>query len=233
MNGLPPKNQLFQNASIQEQNMKKLLFITILFFINACTPAPTPPPTETPVPTVTFTPVSTTSASTTTAQQIYPTGTPIPTQPVIPPMITPDAIQVERWEEYQDALAITLFPSKYTPQSPHEFLCEWEILGKTKQDVYIWAVCMSIFPEGDTNATYQGGMLSIVHIGEGESIQSIEQPRGGNNYASDIHRMFPLDVQEKYFSKTISFQALTDHLEWRRTHPKELPLVILSATSTP
>jgi len=141
---------------------------------------------------------------------------------------------MERWKEYEDALATALFPPKYIPQSPSEFLCEWEILGRADQEVYVWAVCMSIFSAGvNTGLPYGGSIPAVIHIGIDGTVQSVEIPGGGTDYASDIRRMFPLDAQERIFGHLINFQELTDHLSWRRENPEELPLIVLSATPIP
>jgi len=145
-------------------------------------------------------------------------------------MITPDFIQVERWKEYEDALARALFPSSFIPG---EFLCEWEILGQTDQEVYVWAVCMSAFLVGNSGLYYHAEMPTVIYIGADGSVQSVEIPGGGSSYATDIRRMFPPDAAEKYFNRLIHFQELTDHLRWRREHPDELPLIVLSATPIP
>ena len=52
-------------------------------------------------------------------------------------LFTPDVAQVEMWMEYQTALAKAIL--SYLPQE--EVLCEWEILGRSGNDVYMWAVC--------------------------------------------------------------------------------------------
>jgi hypothetical protein len=137
-------------------------------------------------------------------------------------------IQVERWREYETALAQKLFPSSFIPG---EFLCEWELLGRSEQEVYVWAVCMSIFSVGDIGP-YGGSNPAVINVDASGVIQSIEVPGGGTSYASDIHQMFPLIVQERYFNSLIPFQELTDHLRWRREHPEEPPLIILGVTLT-
>jgi len=183
------------------------------------------PPTETSIPTVVSLPTS-------TLIPVTITPSPLPTQPTIP-IITPDPIQVERWKEYEDALAIALFPPKYIPQSPSEFLCEWEILGRSDQEVYVWAVCMSIFSAGvNSGLPYHAEIPAVIHIGADGVVQNVEIPGGGSSYASDIRRMFPPEAQEKYFEGLIHFQELRDHLRWRREHPEEPPLIVLSATPT-
>jgi hypothetical protein len=105
----------------------RILIIFIAVTLAACAPVAAPAQNETPVPAATFTPPPPTETI------VYPTPSPLPTQPIII-RITPDAIQVERWKEYEDALAKALFPSSFIPG---EFLCEWEILGRSDQEVYV------------------------------------------------------------------------------------------------
>jgi hypothetical protein len=92
---------------------------------------------------------------------------------------------------------------------------------------------MSIFPVGSRGLPYHAEMPSVIYVGTDGTVQSVEVPRGGTHYASDIREMFPTAAQERYFGKLIPFQELTDHLRWRREHPEELPLIVLSATPTP
>lgn len=204
----------------------QILIAFLITILTACAPAITPTPTGTSIPTA----VPPTSTATAEATFAIMTPSPIPTQPPII-MITPDAIQVARWKEYQTALAKTLFPSSFIPD---EFLCEWEILGRSAQEVYVWAECMSIFPVGSAGLPYQGGIPAVIHIGTDGTVQSVETPAGGGaSWGANIRQMFPPYVQERYFGRLIHFQELTDHLRWRREHPEEPPLIILSATPTP
>ena len=209
--------------------MKPLFIVILLVTLSACGKQTVALPTETPIPTI----VSPTPVPTSTLIPVTITPSPLPTQPIVP-VITPDPIQVERWNEYEDALAIALFPPKYTPQSPSEFLCEWEILGRSDLELYVWTVCMSIFSAGvNTGLPYQSSMPVVIYVGADGVVQSVEIPGGGSDYAADIRRMFPPDAQEKYFDGLIHFQELTHHLNWRREHPEEPPLIVLSATPTP
>ena len=155
---------------------------------------------------------------------------PIQTQPIIP-AVTADSIQVERWKEYEDALAKALFSLSF---ADYEFLCEWEILGQSNQEIYVWTVCMTIASDASTGRpSLHSTMPVVIHTQADGSVESVEIPRGGNDYAADIRRMFPPEAQEKYFEGLIHFQELTDHLNWRREHPEEPPLIVLSATPTP
>lgn len=203
---------------------RRYLWMVFLAFLVACGKQAAALPPETATPTaVPPTPVPT---STLIPPIIAPSPLPIQTQPIIP-AITADSIQVERWKEYEDALAKVLFPSSFIPG---EFLCEWEILGRSDQEVYVWTVCMSIFPVGNAGLPYHSTMPAAIHIGTDGAVHSVEIPGGGTHYASDIRRMFPPDAQKRYFERLIHFQELTDHLNWRREHPEEPPLIVLSVT---
>jgi hypothetical protein len=159
---------------------------------QAALPTATPPPTtSTQTPEITFAPATT-----------------IPTL-VPPPIFTPDAIQVERWREYQTELANALFvynPAfpqlRYGPDVYQGAICEWDILGLSNQEVYLWAACISadglslrtnpavIYLEPD------GSILGVKAASE-----KIDLPDPYLIY--DLH-LFPIDIQEKlclhYFS---------------------------------
>lgn len=204
----------------------KTSLVLLFFFLAACAPVvATSIPTETPVPSV-VPPILT---ATVNIPAII-TPSPLPTQPIIPPFITPDAIQVARWKEYEAALAKKLFPSSFTPG---QFLCEWEILGQSNQEVYVWAVCMSVFSADISGFPYHSEMPSVIHVGVDGAVQSVEIPGGGADYAADIRRIFPPGAQERIFGGLIHSQELREYLKWRREHPEEPPLIVFSATPTP
>jgi hypothetical protein len=178
-------------------------------------------------------PFSPTSVPTSTLIPVTPAPSPLPTQPTIA-VFTPDPIQVERWKEYQTALAKSFLSYLH----PEEVLCEWEILGRSDQEVYLWAVCMSIIPIGITaegrDIFSSSSTPAVIHVGEDGAVQSVEIPGAGSDYARDIHRMFPSDVQEKFDQYHSGGAAeMSEHIEWRRTHPEEPPLIVLSATPMP
>jgi hypothetical protein len=201
--------------------MKTRIILALLAIaLAACAPATAPVPTGTFVPTLTSTTVPPTF--TPTPDIIAPT--PMPTQPIIP-IITPNTIQVERWQEYEDALAKTFFSHLH----PEDVVCEWEILGQADQEVYVYALCSGIYSSDPS----QGSIPAVIHIGMDGSVMSAEIPGGGTAYAFDIRRMFPTDVQEKIFSQSMYSQEfwnpLEDRLRWRRGHPEESPFVILNS----
>jgi hypothetical protein len=149
---------------------------------------------------------------------IYPTPSPLPTQPPFS-IITPDAVQVVKWREHQSALAgklVSAFPVEIV-------LCEWEILGQTKQELYVWTVCVA--------PGYEASKPAAIHFNEDGSVQNVEVPLSGSTWDSDIQRIFPSDVRNRIVPE-IFFQRsleLINHIEWRQTHLEEPPLIILSA----
>ena len=159
------------------------------------------------------------------------TPSPLPTQPTTL-IITPDPIQVERWKEYQDALAEALFSSSFIPG---EFLCEWEILGQSDQEIYVWTVCTSITPFGTTtegkDIFFSSSIPAVIYFGEDGVVQKVEIP-GPGTY--DYDRMFPPDIQAKFehyrFGRA---REMSEYIDWRRMYPEEPPLIVLSSTPVP
>lgn len=150
-----------------------------------------------------------------------PAATPTPPQPIVP-LLTPDAIQVERWQEYQTELAKSVLP--YDP-SPI-VLCEWAILGQSNQEVYLWAVC-----EGVT----RGRAPVVVYLNTDDTIQNAKAVEYGSMRKTQIQQLFPPDIQEKIYSELTSTldELLTRHLSQRSGYPESLPLIVLEATPIP
>jgi hypothetical protein len=178
----------------------------------------------------------------------------MPTQPP-PPIFTPDATQVERWKEYQTELAKVLFsfdpehPEGYDPEAYKNALCEWDILGQSSQEMYVWAECA---PSSEL-----GHLMNpaIIYLESDGSIREVNVSRAGTDPRTqfavyDLH-LFPISVQEKlclyYFYLTPQCTNITpdyvfspylqprlgvllSHLEYRKGQAEEPPLIVLSAT---
>ena len=193
------------------------IIILLAIILASCTPAVTLVSTGNSPP-ITLTP--------TVEVIITVTPSPMPTRPTFA-AITPDIVQVEGWKEYQSALAKRLMSNLPT----EKVLCEWEILGQSAQEVYVWAICTGtvgnngFFPKGEEPA--------LIQLGVNGSVQSVEIPGAGTHYGRDIQRLFPPDVQDKIFNHLIDYRQLSDHLEWRREHPEEPPWIVFSATPMP
>ena len=215
--------------------MKKALFAALLVVIlTACAPAPPTTDvqntaiaivqtgvalTQTALPTATptFTPTATPTA--------LPTFSPVPT--LVRPIFTPDAIQLERWQEYQTKLAEAL-------NTPIGSLCEWDILGRSGQEVYVWAYCIN------ENYAYDHRPAEI-HLNTDGSIQEIKAARywmGYGDIESNEKELFPKDIIEKlyfykgFFELTGRPEELKKYLHYRLANPGTLPWVVLLGTPT-
>lgn len=172
-------------------------------------------PEEPPLVVLSFTSIAIFES---TVTPIYPTPSPLPTLPP-PPILTPDAVQVERWREYETALAKSILP-----MFEYMVLCEWDILGRSELEVYVWATCR--IPGGDDSRP------AVIRLGTDGSIQEVVVPRRG--HSSDVDELFPQEIQEKFsfYELGATFDGrrkeMYDHLVYRETHPEEPPLIILS-----
>jgi len=216
--------------------MKKTLFAALLVVtLTACAPAPpttdiqstafaivqtgvaltqTAMPTHTP----TFTPTATPTA--------LPTFSPVPT--AVRPIFTPDAIQLERWQEYQSKLAKALLNSSTGA------ICEWDILGRSALEVYVWAIC------GSTGGGDDGA--AAIYLNTDGSIQKIKTPRywmGDRGIVmSNENELFPADVIRKLglyhveYPNTGRPEEMRLYLNYRLANPGTLPWVVLLGTPT-
>lgn len=230
-------------------------WIVFPMFLAACAPVVPLAPTETPMPTVTFTTVPPTITPTLELPPVP--ATVMPTQTPFP-MITPDAVQVKRWREYQTELAKVLFSfdpkhpeTRYDPEAYKDALCEWDILGRSGQELYVWAECIS------ADGLVLRRNPTMVHLTLDGLIQKVNVPSVVINFHDqtqtyDLH-VFPTYVQEKlclyYFygfvpqchEITSAYnpvfhlhsreEAMLSHLEYRKSHTDEPPLVVLSVMS--
>jgi hypothetical protein len=206
------------NKSMRRKYSWMILFV----FLAACGNQRIASSTDTPMPTVLPpTPVPSTVVPTSTSPPATAIPTPSPAGPVFP-VITPDAMQIERWNEYEEALAKAFFKSYFQPE---EVVCEWEILGQAEREVYVWAYCSGIYSAGAS----AGSIPAVIHLGADGSVQSAEIPGSGTAYGLDIQRMFPPDLHQRIFDHLVSLEAMNDRSRWRRGHPDEPPLVILNS----
>jgi len=128
---------------------------------------------------------------------------------------------LERWMEYEHALAMKLLGTT-------EAICEWEVLGQTARDVYVWAVCQ-INSLAIGTATSVPAVLSLENGGR---IEGVQIPGDGTRYEIDIRQLFPPDLQEEILSTEVDTEAMWDHLQWRHKNPGP-PLIVLSGGTLP
>jgi hypothetical protein len=209
--------------------VKRIFFLFLFVFIIACAPAQ-PIPKEAQATALAY--VQTVIVHTQTAQPTkisLPTGTPtfvpvtpspFPTQPPVI-VITPDAIQVERWREYQTELAMSLLPKEI----PEKVLCEWSILGQTNLEVYVTAVCL-----GNGRAFAP----AVLYLDADGFVQNVKAVKPGSSFSLNVQQLFPPNVQTMINSEGISiiYEQLSRHLDWRLIHTEEPPLIILNTVPT-
>lgn len=220
-------------AAVIAQTNVALTQTTLPSVSTSSTTVVTPPPA-----TLTLTPEVT---------PLAPTLTPPP--PTLPPMITPDAYQVKHWQEYQTELAkvvLSIRPElESDPGIYKAAFCEWDILGESGQEVYVYVVC--VVATGITDARSP----AIIYLEPNGAIQKVKLPEPKANSSMFDYSPFPTDVQEKfcyYFDPFPSdlppcpfgamyprprLNALYAHIEYRKTHLDEPPLAVLLATPTP
>ena len=207
------------------------IIVLLTLTLAACAPG-TSTPTETPHSSATSTPLPPTSTATLEVTPTFVPATPIPT--LEPPLIlTPDAIQVERWQEYQTELIKVVLSGYDDPTLYKHSLCEWDILGRSGQEVYVWAYCA-------TGGGGSGSHPAVIHLNVDGTIQNVEAALYGYSRDSVIQELFPADVRDKiymYYFPSVPYtgrpEVLRKHLHYRREHPEELPLVVLLATPSP
>jgi hypothetical protein len=130
-----------------------------------------------------------------------------------------------RWVEYESALASVFLPRPYLPG---EGLCEWEILGQTEKEVYVWAMCQ-------VKSSAQGAAMSapaVIHLGTDGKVQDVQVPGDGTFHTRDVGTLFPPNIQKRIFAHDVDTEAMRVNITARRiTHAP--PLIALSGTPMP
>jgi len=123
--------------------------------------------------------------------------------------------------EYERALALELLGTT-------DAICEWEVLGQSVGEVYVWAECQINYLVIGTAIS----VPSVLYLGNDGSIESVQIPGDGTQYAVDIRNMFPHDLLEQIFSMAVDTEAMWSHLQVRHQNP-EPPLIVLSGGILP
>ncbi len=224
-------------TDLEVKDMKRIIPLLLLpILLTACattgsiktvtSPTPTPelPATSPPDPPETETPLPPTEL------QPPPTGSPIP-RTLFPTSLNPDPALLEMWQKIELALG-TMLLDFALERGP--VLCEWELLGLTDLEVYLYVLCKATVPLTDDSTTLPSAdMPAVIHLGENGEIQEVEIPGPGTLFAEDIRRMFPPEAQVRIFDDLINYQQMGDHLLWRLDHPQEPPLFVLNTTPQP
>lgn len=150
-------------------------------------------------------------------------------QPTIKVATTAHSDQLARWREYEHALASKLL----FLHPPEEIICEWEILGQSGREVYVWAVCKGLPPAGRSELYAPiASVPAVIYLRSDGSIQSVEFPGYSSSYAEGVHRLFPMGIQEKIFNRLVNIAEMVTHAEARRKINGP-PLIVVLATPQP
>lgn len=103
--------------------------------------------------------------------------------------------------------------------------CEWEVLGWVEQERYVWAFCQS----GPGVDAIGASQPAVVRVQANGSIQSVTIPEEGEEFSTNVRRLFPPSVQEKIFAQDFDLYAAVSHLEARWRNPA-LPPEIFEQT---
>jgi len=105
---------------------------------------------------------------------------------------------------------------------------EWEILGQSSQEVYVWAICQIT----DLEIGSAGSAPAVITLGNDGSIEKVQIPRDGTQYGIDIREIFPSELQEQITRHAVSMDAMWSHIQSRHQNP-EPPLIVLSGVPLP
>lgn len=194
--------------------------LVVLLLLSACTTA-----TESVPPAI---PSSSPSAQESAPFMTSPQPSPSPmTSPQPYPRLSASPSEIEHLPQIQTALAERLLHTL----PAEKVLCEWEILGRDDLEIYVWARCSGLVEIGQNNPGHPTAEIpAVIHVAEDGAVESVEIPGIGNQYASSIRALFPVDVQTIIFDDLIDYARLRQHLNWRLDHPDQPPLIVLDST---
>ncbi len=136
------------------------------------------------------------------------------------PSIVPTITSVPRWRIYEIAL------SKATLHK-EDGLCEWLILGKSANEVYVLTECNA---RGPVRTGVYGPV--VIYLAQNGEIDRTVIPRDGTYYNSDIRSLFPSSVWDQIFHFSLDGDQAEKHIDERMTSNGP-PLIALSGTPLP
>ncbi len=130
------------------------------------------------------------------------------------------------WRDYEIALVRAILPATLA-----NGVCDWEVLGHSGQEVYVWAFCAAQQPGADIAAASVPAVLSLADDGHTVTARI---PRDGSYYPGDVQALFPVAVQQMVFDRPSSETParLAQHAR-RRLTLSTLPPLGAAETVTP
>jgi hypothetical protein len=136
------------------------------------------------------------------------------------PIASPTQTSIPRWMAYERALSKAVVNTS-------DGLCEWKILGKSEQEVYVWTECRVREPIGSA-----GSVPAVIRLAKNGEIEQVIIPRDGMDYSADVQSMFPVGIQEKIFNPTFNGPAAEAHID-ERLKTNGPPLIVVDGTPLP
>ena len=136
------------------------------------------------------------------------------------PPITSKNSALPRWKVYETALSKAILHKD-------DGLCEWEILGKSDNEVYVYTKCKARGPIG-TSVYFPG----VIHLTGDDEIEAIVLPRDGNEFNNDIRSLFPSYLQDRIFNFRFDDPLAENHID-ERLISNGPPLIAISGTPLP
>ena len=207
----------------------KLITIFLTIVVTSCVPVvePTSMKSSTPSTTATLIPIPLITDTPLLATKTSPSPTDLPTQPISTyAVITPDPAELERWQEYEEALGNAIYERVLRT----DIICEWQIVGRAEREVYVWVACSGFRPYDSILTTFT--QCAVVYLGADGEVQGIGtiENTSGSSYGDIRRKLFPPGIYERCVNTPAD--RMWEHLESRRENP-ELPLIVLDATPTP
>ncbi len=144
-----------------------------------------------------------------------------PGTPVVPSLndlLPPTNGMTHTWRDYETALVRAILPATLA-----NGVCDWQVLGHTGQEVYVWAFCAANQAGADITAASLPAVLTLADDGHTVTARI---PRDGTYYPEDVRALFPADVQQQIFRRLpeATLSRLEQHARRRLTWPTLPPL---------
>jgi hypothetical protein len=137
------------------------------------------------------------------------------------PAVSPTVKDNPGWVIYERALSKGVI-------NKDDGLCEWEILGISGSEVYVWVLCI----DRDWPGTAGSGP-AVIRLAEDGEIKGVDIPQSGNYYPNDIRAMFPFEVQNKIFQRDfVDCCTSEDHIKTRMITDGP-PMIVIMGTPLP
>lgn len=137
-----------------------------------------------------------------------------------PNIIAPTSVDTPRWKIYEKALVTATVRGS-------DGLCEWQILGQSDRQVYVWAKCQRT---GSIKTALS--VPAVIYLAENGDISKVAIPGEGEDWSKSVRDLFPPDIQNRIFGHERFDLADLDHIQTRINNDNP-PLIAVLGTPMP